>query len=390
MHTAHKICNAGQWTEAAGDAYTDTKCTACSTGRFRAKAPSDGKAEHEFAVCIVHSICKAGEWTKATGTAVTDTTCVPCKAGSFREKAPTISTFAEQEAHVCRPHKVCSAGQWTKAVGTRTMDTMCVDCDHGTWRKVAPQASHPAEVKHYVCRPHKLCTAGQWTRTAGSLTHDTECVFCSSGRFRKVGPTVKTPEVEAHVCLVHRSCQAGEWTVSAGTVVEDTGCQACAAGTARPSAPRDKTTVETPRSCPACTGASEYSDERGLRACKACSAGHFGVVMGSQDAKGGHTACDDATCERPTHLPANSIVVAGKCPDHGTHTGSTADTCTLTCLPGFYSSASSRPFTCAPDSKASAAYQGGAITCTGALLDVWEVGRVVSLSVGLFFLSWRY
>ena len=96
--------------------------------------------------------------------------------------------------------------------------------------------------------------------------------------------------------------------------------------------------------------------------------------MASSGAEGGHTACDDDTCERPTHLPANSVVVADKCPDHGKHTGNTADICTLSCKPDFYSYASSRPYTCAPDSKISAAYQGGAITCTGELIDVWDVG----------------
>jgi hypothetical protein len=217
-----------------------------------------------------------------------------------------------------------------------------------------------------VCKTHKLCSAGQWTKTAGSLTKDTECVSCSTGRFRKVGPTAKTPEIEANVCLAHRTCRAGEWTVSVGTVEKDTGCEVCGAGTARPSAPRDKVTVETRSSCPACTGTSKYSDESGLKECKACSAGHFGVVVARSKAEGGHTACDDDTCERPTNLPANSVVVASKCLDHGKHTGAVADTCTLSCKPGFFSSASSSPFTCAPDGKAStASYQGGAITCTG-------------------------
>ena len=102
MRTAHKICNVGEWTEAAGDVITDTKCTPCSTGRFRGKAPTDSKAENEVAVCIVHSICKAGEWTKASGNAFKDTTCVSCKAGTFRDKGP-INTIPEQEANVCKP-----------------------------------------------------------------------------------------------------------------------------------------------------------------------------------------------------------------------------------------------------------------------------------------------
>ena len=118
------MCKAGEWTEAAGDATTDAKCSACSPGRFRDKQATDSNAEREADVCIVHTICKAGEWTKATGTAVTDTTCTPCKAGTFREKAPT-NTAAEQEAHVCKPHSICAAGERTEAVGTSTKDTEC-------------------------------------------------------------------------------------------------------------------------------------------------------------------------------------------------------------------------------------------------------------------------
>ena len=220
-----------------------------------------------------------------------------------------------------------------------------------------------------VCKVHKLCTAGQWTKNAGSLTEDTECASCSTGRFREVGPTAKTPESETKVCLEHRNCKAGEWTVSAGTPKEDTGCEACPAGTARPKAPLDKTTVEKKSSCPSCSGTSEYSDESGLTACKVCSAGHYGVVVSRSAAEGGHKACDDDTCERPTDLPANSAIVPGKCPEHGKHTGDVADTCTLTCKSGFFSSASTSPFTCAPDGKKStASYQGGAITCRGELI----------------------
>ena len=124
MRTAHKKCVAGEWIEAAGDATTDTKCTACSTGRFRSKAPTENKAELGIAVCIIHKICKAGEWTKATGTVLADTVCVPCAAGSFREKGPT-NTVAEQEARVCKPHTICASGERTKTAGTSTSDTEC-------------------------------------------------------------------------------------------------------------------------------------------------------------------------------------------------------------------------------------------------------------------------
>ena len=122
-------------------------------------------------------------------------------------------------------------------------------------------------------------------------------------------------------------------------------------------APGDKTTVETASSCPPCTGLSEYSDEAGLKKCKSCPAGHFGVEevqilsrrsLRNAKAEGPHTTCDDNTCEKPTELPSNSVVVDDECPDRGKHTG-TPDTCTLTCKPGFYSSASNRPCTCAID-----------------------------------------
>ena len=84
------MCKAGEWTEVPGDAVTDTKCTPCTEGRFRALAPTDNtKAEKEDDVCIAHKICKAGEWTKAAGSVITDTTCVACKANTFREKGPT-------------------------------------------------------------------------------------------------------------------------------------------------------------------------------------------------------------------------------------------------------------------------------------------------------------
>ena len=211
---------------------------------------------------------------------------------------------------------------------------------------------------------------------------------CPSGRFREVGPTNTAPEAHTNVCRIQRSCRAGEWTVSVGTVKTDTGCEACPAGRARASAPRDKVSVETASSCTACTGTSEYADERGLTQCKACVAGHFGVVVSGSLAEGGHTACDDDTCERLTDLPANSEVDTSKCADHGRHNGAVADTCALVCKPGFFSSSVNAAFTCAPDSKAStASYQGGAITCTGALVcyvEGWYSGGDGSL---LFLLA---
>ena len=177
------------------------------------------------------------------------------------------------------------------------------------------------------------------------------------------------------MCLPHRGCQAGEWTNAVGTAERDTGCETCAAGRARGVPPADKTTIETARSCPPCTGIRKYSDEPGLKKCKSCSAGRFGVVAANPKSLGPHTACGDDTCGKPTQLPPNSVVVDEKCPDPGKHTGSTPDTCTLSCKPGFYSSASRRPCTCRPDGKTStASYQDCLITCTGGLRDVCYVG----------------
>ena len=362
----HKVCPAGQWTKAVGTMTSDTECVDCDVGTWRRIAPvSSAFAEHKSVVCKVHKTCEAGQWTETVGTKSTDTECVDCDVGTWREFAPGSCAAVEHKSVVCIPHKMCSTGQWTKAVGTKSTDTECVNCDVGTWREVAPASSAFAEHKSVVCQTHTLCAAGQWTRSSGTVMQDTECVFCSSGRFRNVAPSARTPEIEAHVCLEHRTCQAGEWTVTTGTVDEDTGCIPCAVGTARPSAPHDKTTIESASSCAPCTGTSEYSDERGLTACKTCPTGYFGVVMVSSPATGGHRTCNEATCKRPTNLPANSAVIAWKCPDHGKHTGMMPDTCTLTCKPGFYSSASSHPFTCTKHGERSAAYQRGSITCTG-------------------------
>ena len=53
----HKTCEAGEWTKAAGNATTDTSCSKCSKGRFRAKAPTDNKAENETSVCRKRMSC---------------------------------------------------------------------------------------------------------------------------------------------------------------------------------------------------------------------------------------------------------------------------------------------------------------------------------------------
>ena len=202
-----------------------------------------------------------------------------------------------------------------------------------------------------MCFPHKICAAGQFTKTVGTVTKDTECVNCDAGTWRAVDPkTSKPSEMKDAVCKAHKNCGPGQRIRTAGSLTKDTECASC-------------------------TGASEYSDESGLKKCKTCSVGYFGVVVKGSTAEGGHTACDDDACERPTNLPANSMFVPSKCPDHGKHTGKVADSCTLSCKGGFFSIASSTPYKCAPDSDATtASYQGGAITCKGECIS-WVEGR---------------
>ena len=180
------------------------------------------------------------------------------------------------------------------------------------------------------------------------------------------------------MCRPHSACKAGEWTSALGTATADTGCTSCSPGTARTTAPATNTVLETASACPLCDDPRFYSDASGLLNCKRCPAGHFGVVQSGANAAGGHTACDDDTCELPQNLPTNSMLVTSQCPDHGrhgtaghTHSNQTshtgADICVLQCKPGFYSSSPViTPFTCAPDGQTTtASYQGGAITCTG-------------------------
>ena len=179
--------------------------------------------------------------------------------------------------------------------------------------------------------------------------------------------------VDTHSNVGHKTCAAGEWTSTVGTASADTQCTRCPPGTARPKAPASNTVLEAPSSCPSCVAASLYSDNSGLRQCKQCPAGHFGVIESGSKAEGGHKACDDDTCELPTALPANSMLVNSQCPQHGKHVSKNgADTCLLSCKPGFYSSSTKTPFKCAPDGKSTkASYQGGAITCTGLHLARW-------------------
>ena len=47
VHTAHKVCGAGEWIVAAGTATSDTKCQPYGKGTFRAKAPTNTEAEKE-------------------------------------------------------------------------------------------------------------------------------------------------------------------------------------------------------------------------------------------------------------------------------------------------------------------------------------------------------
>ena len=221
---------------------------------------------------------------------------------------------------------------------------------------------------------------------AGAATTDTKCQTCSKGRFRSTSPTTGKAETEDDVCQVHKTCAAGEWTGAKGTPGSDTKCKACSAGRYRGSAPDGKSKEVENEVCEGCAGESMYSDQAGLTQCKKCPNGHFGVVTSGSDADGGHTACDDDTCERPTKLPANSVVVDSNCPDHGkqknTHdtdaSSQNASTCVLSCKDGFYSSGVNKPFTClADDDLTTASYQGGNITCAGkcVYMFVWHLAQ---------------
>ena len=95
-----RICDPGEWTEAVGDRTTDTKCTVCSPGRFRALAATQAIKETETDVCAPHKTCDPGEWTEAVGDSTTDTKCTVCSAGRFRDTAPT-AIAKETENEVC-------------------------------------------------------------------------------------------------------------------------------------------------------------------------------------------------------------------------------------------------------------------------------------------------
>ena len=123
-------------------------------------------------MCRPHKICSAGQWTQAVGSLTTDTHCLDCDPGTWREVAPTSNRFAEIKNLVCRPHKFCSAGQWTRTAGSLTRDTGCLFCSSGRFRKVAPTVK-TAEMEAYVCLPHRSCQAGEWTVSAGTVKTDT-------------------------------------------------------------------------------------------------------------------------------------------------------------------------------------------------------------------------
>ena len=109
---AHAACKQGEWTASAGTLTSDTKCLGCSNGRFRVDAPaSNAKEVSEVAACAgVHKTCSRGEWTEAVGTRNSDTQCQACSSGRFRASAPTSNKAAEEEAVVCTgPCDDCSA-----------------------------------------------------------------------------------------------------------------------------------------------------------------------------------------------------------------------------------------------------------------------------------------
>ena len=272
--------------------------------------------------------------------------------------------------------KVCDIGEWTVAAGTARNDTKCQACPKGTFRSIAPPNSK-AEIESDVCVSHHQCAVGEWIQIEGTNKTDTKCRACTSGRYRGSASEAKSREVETQVCKPHTTCKQGQWTAVVGTTLKDTICKDCPTGTARNTKPANASTAETAAVCKACAGKSIYSDEAGLAQCKKCPSGHFGVVTSGSDADGGHTACDDDTCERPTKLPGNSVVVDSKCPEHGKQkntrgtnaSSQNASTCVLSCKDGFYSSGVNKPFTClADDDLSTASYQGGNITCTAGTL----------------------
>ena len=303
--------------------------------------------------------------------------CVFTFSEVFRLRAFTFSVT--HSLIVRTAHTVCGAGEWIATAGTATSDTKCQPCPKGTFRAKAP-TGRKAEKEADVCIVHQPCKAGEWTEAEGTAKTDTKCTACGTGLFRATAPTGKVKETRNTVCIVHQTCKAGEWTSAIGSSVRDTTCTGCPSGTARAQAPSGSTAVERVSiSCTACVDKSLYSDEVGLTQCKTCPNGHYGVTVPGSDAEGGHKACDDDTCERPTSLPANSVVGAGaKCPEHGkqkrmrgTVTSQAASTCALSCKEGYYSITVSTPFTCLADDKATtASYQGGKITCAGESVGV--------------------
>ena len=139
---AHQTCKAGEWTKATGDETTDTVCSACSAGRFRAKAPTDNKAEKETTVCNAHTDCDAeGRVQKVAGSNTADA--------------------------VCGADKVCVCANGLGATGTacpQDKDAKCVSCT-GKYFLDGTQ-----------CKPWTVCIAeGKTEKTPGSNTADAVC-----------------------------------------------------------------------------------------------------------------------------------------------------------------------------------------------------------------------
>ena len=133
---AHQACKAGEWTEAEGDAKTDTNCSACGAGRFRATASSAKTTEIQDKVCILHQACKAGEWIKAEGDARTDTKCSKCPPGMYQSshsahecKAPSAGHYARNATH----EQPCEEGTFKSGPGPASE---CIKCQPGRYSDV--------------------------------------------------------------------------------------------------------------------------------------------------------------------------------------------------------------------------------------------------------------
>ena len=273
-------------------------------------------------------------------------TCV-CKAGFVGngKECADVNECAEDSDNDCHAQATCTnkAGNYTCA---------CKTGFNGNGKECA-DVNECAEGSDNDCHAQATCT-----NTEGSYTCACKAGFVGNGKeCADVNECAKDVDNDCHA---QATCTNKEGNYTC----------ACKAGF-----------IGDGNECEACADKSVYSDEVGLARCKKCPSGHFGVITAGSKAEGGHTACDDDTCERPTKLPANSVLVDSKCPEHGkqkktsgTVISQNASTCTLSCKDGFYSSGVIKSFTCLADNElTTASYQGGTITCTGECVSVIDV-----------------